>query len=80
MIRLMLIDLNLDELHYHPAIISMKRCDGSCNTIEYLVDGVCVPSKTEVVNLESVNRIKGIGESQTLAKHNETTISDTEKK
>ena len=29
MVRPMLIDLDLDELHYYPFIISMSRCDGS---------------------------------------------------
>ena len=34
LVRPTLIDLNLDELLYYPFIISMDRCDGSCNTVE----------------------------------------------
>ena len=31
-VRLTLVDLNLDKLHYYSFVISMKKCDGSCNT------------------------------------------------
>lgn len=29
-----LIDLSLEELHYHTFIINLDRCDESCNTVE----------------------------------------------
>ena len=61
--RLTLIDFNFDELHYYSFIISLGRCDGSCNTIEDPFDlshkkrnfrflwlwfgRICVPNKTE---------------------------------
>ena len=35
MIRLTLLDLNFDEFHYYPFVISMNRSDGSCNTTEH---------------------------------------------
>ena len=34
MVRLILNDLNPDEFHYYPFIISMNGCNGSCNTVE----------------------------------------------
>ena len=51
MVRPTLIDLNLEELHYYLFIISMNRCDGSCNNIEYPFGRICVPNKMEDVNL-----------------------------
>ena len=41
----MLIDLNPDKLHYHPFIISMSRCNGSCNTVKDPVGRICAPNK-----------------------------------
>ena len=34
LVRPTLIDFNFDEFHYYPFIISINRCDGSCNTVE----------------------------------------------
>ena len=42
MVRPTLIDLILDELHNYPFIISMERCDGSCNTTEDPFGRICV--------------------------------------
>ena len=44
MARLTLIELNLDELYYYSFIISMNRCDGSCNTIEDSFERICDPN------------------------------------
>ena len=41
LVRPTLIDLNLDELHYQPFIISMIRYKGSCNTVEDLFGRIC---------------------------------------
>ena len=59
-VRPTLINMNLDELHHCPFIISMNRFDGSCNTIKNPFEGV---------NLKSFSMMKGINESMTLAKH-----------
>ena len=69
MVRPMLINLNPDELHYYPFIVSMNRCNGSCNAIGDLFDRTFVPNKMEVVDLGVLNIIKGIIESKTPAKH-----------
>ena len=34
---------NLNELHYYPFIISMSRCNGSCNTVHDPFGRICVP-------------------------------------
>ena len=34
MVRLTLIDFNFDELHYYSFLISLDKCDKSCNAIE----------------------------------------------
>ena len=51
-IRLTLIDLNLDELHYHSFIISINRCHGSCNTVEDPFCRICVHNRIEDLNLK----------------------------
>ena len=60
----MLIDLNLDELHYCSFVISMNWCNGSCNTVEDPFGRVCIPDKIENVNLKVFNVIKSINESK----------------
>ena len=52
MIRPTLIDLNPDELHNHPFMISLDRYNGSCNTFDGLHDRICVMSKTRVIDLK----------------------------
>ena len=69
MVRSTLIDLNLNEIHYYPFIISMNRCDGSWNTTEDCFGRIWVPNKMEDMNLKVFNMIKVINEPKTLAKH-----------
>ena len=68
-----LINLHLNEysqeFHYHSFAVKLDRCVGSCNTLNDLSDKVCVPSKTEDLNLSAFNRITWINESKTLTKH-----------
>ena len=51
MVRSTFIDLNFEEPHCYPFIISMSRCDGTSNTMEDSSDRICVPSKMADVNL-----------------------------
>ena len=46
--RPMLTDLNPDELHYYPPTVTLKRCNGSCNTVEDPSVGICVPIKQKI--------------------------------
>ena len=57
------------ELHYYPFVINLYRCVGSCNTLNVLSNKVCLPNKTEDLNLHMFSMIIGINESKTLTKH-----------
>ena len=50
-------------------MVKLDRCVGSCNNLSYLSNKVCVPNKTEDLNLSEFNMITGINESKTLTKH-----------
>ena len=39
------------ELHYYPFVVKLDKCAGSCNYINGLSNRVCVPNKTEDLNL-----------------------------
>ena len=48
------------EFHYYPFPVKLDRCVGSCNTLNDLSNKVCVPNKTEDLNLRVFNMITGI--------------------
>ena len=58
-----LINLHPDEysqeLHYYPFTIKLEKCVGSCNTLNDLSNKVCVPNKTEDLNIYVFNMITG---------------------
>ena len=56
------------EIHYYPFSIKLDRCVGSCNTLNDLSNKICIPNKTEHLNLSIMNMITGINESKTLTK------------
>ena len=39
------------ELHYYPFAVKLDGCVGSCNTLNHLSNKVCVPNKTENLNI-----------------------------
>ena len=49
-------------------MISLDRCGGSCNALDDLLSRICVPKKTEYVNLNIFNMITGINESKAIKK------------
>ena len=57
------------ELHYYSFAVKLDRCVKSCNNLNELSNKVCVPNKTEDLNLSMFNMITGINESRTLTKH-----------
>ena len=57
------------EFQYHPFAVKLDRCVGSCNTLNDLSNKVCVPNKTEDLNVSVFHTIAGINESRTLTKH-----------
>ena len=57
------------EFHYYPFAAKLNRCVGCCNILNDLSNKVCVPNKTENLNLSVFNINTGIHESKTLTKH-----------
>ena len=53
----------------YPFVVNLDRCVGCCNYLNDLSKKVCVPNKTEDLNLSIFNMITGINESKTLTKH-----------
>ena len=47
MVRPTRIDLNLIELNYYPVMISLDKCNGSCNVVDNLSTKICVPRETK---------------------------------
>ena len=63
MIRPTLTDLNPIQLNYYIFMISLDKCNGSCNVIDDLPTKLCVPNKIKGINAEVFNiitRIKNI--------------------
>ena len=50
-------------------MVNLHRRDESCNTLHNLASRICLPNKTEDVNLNIFNMITKINESKTLPKH-----------
>ena len=48
--------------------VNFDRCNGSCNTLDNPSGRICVPNKTEDVNLSIFNTIARINESKILGK------------
>ena len=46
-------------LLYYPFAVNLERCIGSCNTLN-LSNKVCIPNKTDDLNLTVFNMITGI--------------------
>ena len=44
------------EFHYYPFAVKLDRCLGSCNTLNNLSNKVCIPNKTEDLNLSMLNQ------------------------
>ena len=56
------------EFHYYSFAVKLDRCVGS-NALNGLPNKVCVPNKTEDLNLSVFNMITGINESRTLTRY-----------
>ena len=60
---------NSQKFHYYQFAVKFDKCVGNCNTLNDLSNKICVPNKTEDLNLSVLNMITGINESKTLGKH-----------
>ena len=56
------------ELHYCRFTVKLDRGVASCNILADLCNKVCVPNKTEDLNLSMFNVISGINELKALKK------------
>ena len=63
------------KLHYYPLAVNLDGCAGSCNSLHDLSNKICIPNKTEDLNLSVFNMITGINESKTLTKHISCTVN-----
>ena len=57
------------RLRYCPFAVNLDRSIESYNTLNDLSNRVCVPNKTEDLNLSAFNMITGINELKTFTKH-----------
>ena len=55
-------------LHYYPVPVKLERCVGRGNAFIILSNKLCVPNKTEDLNMYVFNKITGINESKSLTK------------
>ena len=62
-------NLYSQKLHYYPFAANLDRRVRSYNTLNDLANTVCIPNKTEDLNLSVFNMITVINKSKTLAKH-----------
>ena len=51
-------------IDYHSFAVKLDRCVGSCSTLNDLSNKVCVPNKTENLNLSVFNVITGINDQK----------------
>ena len=56
-------------MYYYRFAVKLDKCVGSCNTFNDLSNKVCVPNKTENLNLSMSNMITVMNESKILTKH-----------
>ena len=73
MARVTLLNLNPDEynqgLRYYQFMVNLDRFNGCFNTLNNPFKRICVPNKTEDVNLSIFNMITKINKSKTLTRH-----------
>ena len=69
MVRSTHIYLNPIELNCYPFIISLEKCNRSCNAVCNLYMKICVLSETKDVNIKVFNKIRKINEAKTVAKY-----------
>ena len=65
MVRPTLVDLNPVELKYYPFMISLDKCNGSCNALS---PKICVPKKPKDINAKVFNMITNKNDAKTMTK------------
>ena len=64
-----LIDLNPNALNYYRFMISLDKCNGTCNAADDLFTKICVPNKTKSVNTKASKMITRVNRAKILIKH-----------
>ena len=68
--RLTVIHLDPVKFNYYLFVISLDKCDRSCNNaVGDLSAKACVPTNTKGVNIKVLNIITRINEAKMLVKH-----------
>ena len=67
--RLTLIDLNPAELNCYPFMMSLDKCNGSCDAVDDLHAKIYLWSEAKGVNVKVLNMITRISEAKALVKH-----------
>ena len=57
------------ECYYYPFAVKLDRCVRSYNTMSDLSNKVCVPNKTEDLNISVFNMVRWTNELKILTKH-----------
>ena len=63
------------KFHYYPPAVKLDRCVGNCNNINDLSNKVCIPNKTEDLNLSIFNMVTGQNDSKILTKTYHTNVN-----
>ena len=69
MIRPTVIDLNPVELNYYPFMVGLDKYSESWNSVDDLSGKICVPNKTNDVNVKACDMVTNKNETTTMLKH-----------
>ena len=58
----------MQVFHSNPFAVKLYKCVGCCNALNDLSDSVCLPNKTEDLNVRGFNMITGKDKSKILTK------------
>ena len=53
-------------MRYYPFMVNLDRCNGSCSFLDDPSGRICVPNKTDDINLNVFNMITRTNESKTF--------------
>ena len=68
-IRTEIINLNTNDLMFHPYSIIINRCKGSCNTINDRYAKICVPDQIKNTNVKVFNLMSRTNETRHIKWH-----------
>ena len=62
-------NVNSNELHCYPFMVTFLKYNQSCNALDDLSRRICIATKTEYVDLNAYNMITRMNKPKTLTKH-----------